>query len=352
MAGAMRVLGAMSGAAHEGVDAAVIETDGVEVLALGDVAHRPYTASERAVFAAAVGCAPEDPLSQRAAEVVETAYAEVCSRFSGVELVGFEGPALGPGGGALRAGSGDVLAQILGVPVVWDFASADLGLGGLGGPLDAFYHHALARRLRPNGPVVFLNIGAWASVTWADPAIPAPEHGCMAFDCGPAPVRTQGSMPAGGVVDEGVLERFVEEPFFRRIPPKTLGAVWSAPDVSALGPADAAATRAAACALSVGMAFDHFPRPPVMVLVNGHGGHDRALMAMLEAACACAVRSADAMGLQGDALGAQARAYLAARVARGLPTTAPATTGVRAPVGGGMLSRPGQGGLLAGPQTD
>jgi anhydro-N-acetylmuramic acid kinase len=355
MARAVRVLGAMSGAGCAGVDAAVIETDGAEVLAIADVAHRPYTPSESETLAAAVGRMPEDPCVLRAAEVVETALAEVCAGFAGIDLVGVEGHALGPGAGAMRAGAGEVLAQILGVPVVSDFASADMAMGGQGAPLEAFYHHALARRLRAAGPVVFLGIGAWASVTWADPAIPAPEHGCMAFDCGPAPGGTQA--PAGGpaaeegTVDERILARFIEEPFFRRMPPKTLGAAWAAPDVARLSPADASATRAAACAAGVALAFEHFPRPPVMVLVHGRGRHDRRLMAMLEAACDCAVHSTDAMGLPGDALAAQARGYLAARVAQGLATTAPATTGVRAPVGGGLLSRPGPQGLLAARQT-
>ena len=46
------------------------------------------------------------------------------------------------------------------------------------------------------------------------------------------------------------------------------------------------------------------------------------------------------VGLDGDMLEAQAFAYLAVRVLRGMPTTCAATTGVAAAVGGGQISRP------------
>lgn len=355
--GMLRVLGAMSGTSLDGVDAAVVVTDGVEIAAFGETAYRPYTDSERAVLRAGFGTWPGDPRADAAAEVVETAHAEVLSRFDPVDLVGFHGQTLAhdPGGrGTHQAGSGDVLATVLGWPVVWDFRSSDVRLGGQGAPLAPFYHHALACHVRAAGPVVFLNIGGVANVTWTDPRIPLPEHACLAFDCGPGnaamddlmrlrhgqPRDEGGALAALGMVHDDRLHAYVEHEYFRRIPPKSLDRAAPVPDVSGLRDADALATLAAGCAAGVSLAFEHFPEPPARLLVCGGGRHNRTLMAMIAAGCDCPVDPVEAVGLDGDMLEAQAFAYLAVRVARGLPTSCPGTTGVPAPVGGGILSQP------------
>ncbi|WP_127104038.1 anhydro-N-acetylmuramic acid kinase [Pararhodobacter zhoushanensis] len=356
-AGVQRVLGTMSGTSLDGVDAAVLLTDGVEIAGFGESAYRAYTAPERAVLRAALGCWPGDPRVEAAAEVVETAHAELLAGFEAVDMVGFHGQTLAhePGGrGTHQAGSGQVLAQVLGWPVVWDFRSSDVRLGGQGAPLAPFYHHALARYLGLRAPVVFLNIGGVANVTWVDPTVVAPEQGCVAFDCGPgnAPMDDycaqhlgvardeDGALAAQGTPQGALLDRFAEHGFFRRIPPKSLDRAAPVPDVSGLSAQDALATLAAACATGVALAFEHFPKAPEKVLVCGGGRHNATLMAMIAAGCDCPVMAIEAVNLDGDMIEAQAFAFLAARVARGLPTSGPMTTGVAAPVGGGILSKP------------
>jgi anhydro-N-acetylmuramic acid kinase len=353
----LRVLGLMSGTSLDGVDAAVLETDGEAIAAFGDSAYRPYSEAERAVLRAALGSWPGDPRAEAAAEVVELAHAELCARFSDIDLVGFHGQTLAhdpSGRGTHQAGSGEVLAKALGWPVVWDFRSADVRLGGQGAPLAPFYHHALAQHIGAKAPTVFLNIGGVANVTWCDPRIPRPEHACLAFDCGPgnAPMddlahaclgaaRDEGGrLAARGTPDAPRLEAFAGAEYFRRIPPKSLDRAAPAPDTRGLSDADAMATLAAAVATGVALAFEHFPDPPERLLVCGGGRHNATLMAMIAAGSDCPVAPVEAVGLDGDMLEAQAFAYLAARVAHGLPTSAPGTTGVAAPVGGGTLSQP------------
>lgn len=352
-----RVLGTMSGTSLDGVDAAVLLTDGITIAGFGEAAYRPYSDAERTVLRAALGTWPGDPLAEAAAEVVELAHAELCARFSDVDLVGFHGQTLAhdPGGrGTHQVGSGHVLAQALGWPVISDFRTADVRLGGQGAPLAPFYHHALARHIGTTGPVVFLNLGGVANVTWCDADIAKPEHACLAFDCGPgnAPMddamRTRrglahdagGALAATGSPNAALLDSFTNHAYFRRIPPKSLDRAAPAPDVSALADADALATLAAATATGVALAFEHFPKPPSRVLVCGGGRHNTTLMTMIAAGCDCRVDPVESVGLDGDMIEAQAFAYLAARVADGLPTSAPGTTGVAAPVGGGTLNQP------------
>ena len=359
--GPVWALGAMSGTSLDGVDAAMVLTDGESVQEFGPSAFRPYSAAEQAVLRAALGCWPGDAPVAKAAEVVETAHAEVLSRFDGAELVGFHGQTLAhdPGRrGTHQCGDGALLAEVLGLPVVWDFRSADVRLGGQGAPLAPFYHFALARRLGRD-PVVFLNLGGVGNLTWADPGAPAPEaDGALcAFDTGPAnaPVNdlmqarrgvshdAGGALAASGVAHEGILSDFLRHPYFFRMPPKSLDRdAWGglANAVAGLSDADAARTLTAAAAAAVAAGLPMLPAPPVQVLVTGGGRHNPVLMAELAARLPCPVAPVETAGLDGDMLEAQAFAHLAVRVARGLPTSCPGTTGVAAAVGGGQISRP------------
>ena len=360
--GAVWALGAMSGTSLDGVDAAMILTDGQRILEFGDAAYRPYTPAERAVIRAGFGTWPDDAAAEAAAEVVETVHAEVLSRFHGVDIVGFHGQTLAHdprGRGTHQAGSGAILAQVLGLPVVWDFRSADVRMGGQGAPLAPFYHFACAKWAGAEAPLAFLNLGGVGNLTWVAPRQPGPEvpGACLAFDTGPAnaPVndlmqarRGQaqddgGALAALGTPDEAVLANFLQHPYFFKMPPKSLDrndfhGLLAA--VDGLGDADAAATLTAAIAASVAQGAGHFPTPVSRMLVTGGGRHNATLMAMLADRLACPVEPVEAAGLDGDMLEAQAFAFLAVRVARGLPTSCPTTTGVAAAVGGGQISRP------------
>ncbi len=353
----------MSGTSLDGVDAALLHTDGERVMAFGDTHYRAYAPEEREVLRAALGCWPGDPGVTEAAEVVEMAHAECLAHLTDqAEIVGFHGQTLAHdprGRGTHQAGDGDVLAAVLGLPVVWDFRSSDVELGGQGAPLAPFYHFALARWMELDAPVAFLNLGGVGNVTWADPRKTRPEEAgaLLAFDTGPAnapvddlmqarrgtPRDEGGALAAEGVPDEAVLAAFLDHPYFYRMPPKSLDRndfAQLATMVADLDDADAAATLTAACAASVARGAEHFPAPPEVMLVSGGGRHNATLMAMLSERMSCPVVAIEETGLDGDMIEAQAFAHLAVRVLRGLPTSCATTTGVAAAVGGGRISRP------------
>jgi anhydro-N-acetylmuramic acid kinase len=360
--GAIWALGAMSGTSLDGVDAALVLTDGERILEFGPTAYRPYSAAERATLRAALGRWPGEPGVEAAAEVVETAHAELLARFSGAAITGFHGQTLAHDPDRRRthqAGSGAVLAEVLGLPVVWDFRSADVAMGGQGAPLAPYFHFACARRIGATLPLAFLNLGGVGNVTWVDPRQPAPEApgAVMAFDTGPANAPLDdlmqarralgqdagGALASSGEPDREVIAHFLDHAFFARMPPKSLdrnGFPSLLQAVGGLGDADAAATLAAAAAAAVARGVAHFPTPVARILVTGGGRHNAALMEHLARALAAEVQPVEAAGLDGDMLEAQAFAFLAVRVARGLPTSGPSTTGVAGLVGGGRISRP------------
>ncbi len=361
MTQALTALGAMSGTSLDGVDAAVLVTDGESIGSFGLSAYRPYSPEERAVLRQALG-RWDGPEVEAAARVVEEAHAEVLGGLRGVGLVGFHGQTLAHdprGRGTHQVGDGAWLAQTLGLPVVWDFRSEDVRQGGQGAPLVPFYHFALARWIGAEEPVAFLNLGGVGNLTWINPRRRRPEDegALLAFDTGPAnapvddlllrrrglPRDEDGALAATGRVDERMVEDFLSHPFFARRPPKSLDRdelPGLAGAVEALGDADAAATLTACAARAVGRAMGWCPRPPSRLLVTGGGRRNATLMRMIAEAAGCPVEPVESVDLDGDMLEAQAFAFLAVRVAKGLPTSAPGTTGVPVPTCGGRLSRP------------
>ncbi|MGL5009729.1 MAG: anhydro-N-acetylmuramic acid kinase [Paracoccaceae bacterium] len=360
MAAAVWALGTMSGTSLDGVDAAMVFTDGHRIHDFGPHAYRPYTDAERAILRAALGQWPGDPAVTAATEVVETAHAEVLSRFSGADVIGFHGQTLAhdPRGlGTHQAGNGDLIAETLGIPTVWDFRSNDVRLGGQGAPLAPFFHHACARWARLTEPTAFLNLGGVGNLTWVDPRAALPEVACLAFDTGPAnaplndlmqtrlglPQDAGGTLAASGTPDESIIAAFLNHPYFLRIPPKSLDRndfPGLLPAVQNLSDADAAATLTHAAAAAVARGLEHFPTPVARILVTGGGRHNPTLMAALTQRCALPIAPVEDINLNGDMLEAQAFAHLAVRVLRHLPTSGPTTTGVAAAVGGGRISRP------------
>ncbi|WP_294610931.1 anhydro-N-acetylmuramic acid kinase [Roseovarius sp.] len=353
-------LGAMSGTSLDGVDAAMVETDGEVIYGFGASAYRPYTPDEQAILAAALGKWPGDDLDA-AARLVEAAHLEVLGRFEGAGIVGFHGQTLvhdPQGRGTHQLGDGAVLAQGLGVPVVWDFRSADIQLGGEGAPLAPFFHFACAKWIGATAPIAFLNLGGVGNLTWVDPSHARPEGNgaLLAFDTGPAnapindlmmarrgePFDRDGALARRGRVVQGALELFLDEPYFMRMPPKSLDRDTFSDMiglVGELGDPDAVATLTGMSAAAVLRGMEHCPSPPERLLVTGGGRHNPVMMDMLRAALDCPVEPVEAVGLDGDMLEAQAFAHLAVRVARGLPTSCASTTGVRAAVSGGTISR-------------
>ena len=359
--GPVWALGAMSGTSLDGVDGALIETDGEQIFRFGATGYRAYSEPERAVLTSGLGQWTGAAVGA-AAQVVDAAHQELLAGFQGADLVGFHGQTLAHdprGRGTLQVGNGSALAEALATPVVWDFRSDDVAMGGEGAPLAPFFHFACARWIGATEPVVFLNLGGVGNLTFVDPSLGGAEvaGALLAFDTGPAnaplndlmqarlgqPMDKGGALAAAGTVETGALELFLAEPYFARMPPKSLDRNDFAEMIELVGEledADAAATLTAMCAAGVARGMEHCPVPPARVLVTGGGRHNPVLMEMLKVSLDCPVVPVEEVGLDGDMLEAQAFAFLAVRVARGMATSCPGTTGVRALVGGGVISVP------------
>jgi anhydro-N-acetylmuramic acid kinase len=345
----------MSGTSLDGIDVAALATDGGRHVIAGPALTVPYPQGFRERLRAVLGSEAASPdVAAVEAELTRlhaASVAEFRARHPEVafDLVGFHGHTVLHRPAERRTwqiGDGALLARLVGVDVVGDFRGDDVAAGGEGAPLAPLYHAALAADLAK--PIAVLNLGGVGNVTW----IGDRADDILAFDTGPGnaliddwvrrhagrAADIDGALARAGQASAAHVARFVAHPYFARKPPKSLdrdefqGAI---PDDIAL--ADGAATLTEITAAAVAAAVQHFPAPPREWLVCGGGRRNPALMAALSRNLPAPVRPVEAVGWDGDALEAQAFAYLAVRSVLGLPLSLPTTTGVPHPVRGGRL---------------
>jgi anhydro-N-acetylmuramic acid kinase len=360
----------MSGTSLDGVDVALLETDGEAIQGFGPTGYRPYSEGERDLLRRALQAGAR--LTDRTARpgvlaeadaFVTRVQAETVEAFleteridrATVDVVGFHGQTVlhkPEKRLTVQIGDGPALARRLRLRVVYDFRAADVAAGGQGAPLVPVYHQALARTLERPHPIAVLNVGGVANITFVDGGDP------VACDTGPgnaliddfmrartgAPLDRDGDQAARGRVHEDFVARVLTDRFFALPYPKSLDrnafayANLGLPEFSV---ADGAATLSALTAAAVARIVPHLPAVPKSWIISGGGACNPTLMRMLAARLApAAVETADAAGWSADALEAQAFAYLAVRSLRGLPLTFPKTTGVPRPMTGGVLADP------------
>lgn len=349
-----RAIGLMSGTSLDGVDAALIETDGEDRVTTGPSLTLPYDTKLRERLRRSLGGrapvkAVERSMTLAHAEAVQALLKKSGRRPAEIDVIGFHGQTIvhRPADGITwQIGDAGLLVERTGIAVVADFRSADVAAGGEGAPFVPAYHRALSTLLER--PLAVLNIGGVANVTWV-----SATGDLLAFDTGPGnaliddwmlartgrPVDVDGAFAARGRIDAAALRRLMAHDYFGRQPPKSLdrNAFDPAP-VEGLSSEDGAATLAAFTVETVAAALPHFPAPPRQWIVTGGGRRNPVLMAALARALGgVPVRAAEEVGWDGDALEAQAFGYLAVRSRRGLPLSFPNTTGVDRPTVGGRF---------------
>ncbi|MDH5747789.1 MAG: anhydro-N-acetylmuramic acid kinase [Rhodospirillales bacterium] len=354
----LMALGLMSGTSLDGVDAAIIRTDGEQVSFSGPSISLHYDEFFRRRLRDLLGRLPgpgDDSvvrnLTLKHVEAVRTLLDEVGLLRQNIDVIGFHGQTVfhDPSAGiSCQIGDGRVLAAETGIRVVNDFRARDVAAGGEGAPLTPLYHAALAREL--DKPLVVLNIGGVANVTWIG------EGGdILAFDTGPGnaliddwtaaaigrPMDEGGRLAKGGKVNQDCLKIYMEHNYFQRKPPKSLDREdFDLEAAKGLSAADGAATLTAFTAACIARAREHFPTAPKRWLVCGGGRHNGTLMSALTEILQTSVAPVETVGWEGDVLEAQAFAFLAVRSLYGLPLSLPSTTGVSAPMTGGVLHQP------------
>ncbi|MCB1475323.1 MAG: anhydro-N-acetylmuramic acid kinase [Rhodobiaceae bacterium] len=364
----LRVLGMMSGTSMDGIETALIETDGESLIAFGP--HESFTfdhQSRELLMAAKASARSVGGSSERTAVMTEAEalvgalHVRALEAFfvhnqmtaDDVDLIGFHGQTVfhAPDRGiTVQLGDASVIARAFRCETAFDFRSSDVAAGGEGAPLAPVYHRALVARSDLPRPVVVLNLGGVANFTAIDM-----EGDMIACDTGPAnallddfvaartgrPFDESGRLAASGSPDEAVLRKLMDDPYFTAPYPKSLDrdAFDPAPAYS-LSDADGAATLTAFSARSIAAGLALLPFRPELIVATGGGARNPHLLRMIGLECRVETIPAERVGWTSQAIEAQCFAYLAARVKYGLPITFPTTTGVPAPLPGGRIVSP------------
>ncbi len=359
-----KALGLMSGTSLDGVDAAVLETDGEDIFSFGPSLCVDFPDEAEPVKQAVATAlkwkfkGPPPNSLQIGSDFVDAAHIKAINALedNDFEIIGYHGQTVlhlpaqkGVKGQTLQIGNGQTLATQFGVPCAYDFRTADVSAGGQGAPLAPIYHKALCRYSKLEGRIAVVNIGGVSNVTLIDG-----EKPLIATDCGPGngPLDSWMSLKVGrsydvdgqaswaGNPDLKRVEKWQNRDFFKRPIPRSADRydfdVLS--DIMPMSVEDGAATLASFTAQSIANDLEVFD--PKVIIICGGGRHNPAIMGMLDMHTKGGLLKAEDVGWDGDALEAQAFAYLAVRTLKGLPLSFPGTTGVSAPMTGGIMAYP------------
>ena len=360
----MLAIGLMSGTSLDGIDAALIETDGEAFTRPIAFRGEVYSDAARAQLADATALALSYDRPRASPDIVAAAdlivrthvmavhklLADTGLAARDIDVIGFHGQTVAhrpDRGWTWQIGDGAALASATGITTVADMRSADVEAGGQGAPLLPVYHAALVASL--DLPVAVLNLGGVGNITYcgADGAL-------IAFDTGPANglidgwveaetgarFDADGALAAAGRVDQAVLTAMLDHPYFAAPPPKSLDrSDFTIQPVRGLAPADGAATLTAFTAASVAEAVAALPVRPARLVVVGGGRHNSTIMRMVAERTGIVPVSADTLGWNGDSIEAEGWAYMAVRRLQDLPISFPGTTGAPEPMTGGTIHR-------------
>ena len=359
-----KAIGLMSGTSMDGIDVALLETDGADgVRRIGGRSYaydEAFRARLRAGLGDALGmvarderpgelAALESDLTERHAAAVSRFCEDSGVDLASVEVIGFHGQTVlhrPEAGLTVQLGDGRLLAEETGRPVVFDMRAADVAAGGQGAPMAPVYHRAMVGGGSEGVPAAVLNIGGVANVTFVGSG-----GDLLAFDTGPGNALLDdwvaakgggfdedGRVSGAGTADLTVMAGLLQQNFFVEPPPKSLDRnAFTVSGLEGLSVEDGAATLAAFTVEAVGLAARWFPEPVERWIVCGGGRRNRTIMAGLNARLKAAAVTAEDVGFDGDLVEAEAWAYLAVRSRLGLALTFPGTTGVAEEMTGGVL---------------
>ncbi len=354
-------LGLMSGTSLDGVDAALIRTNGNDVFEVGAWLTEPYDDAFRlkireAVYMRGDIAKIEQEITLVHADAVRALLKKAGLAKRDVKVIGFHGQTIAhrpQEGITWQIGNGALLAEKTGIDVVCDFRRHDVAAGGQGAPLVPLFHAAMVKHMEL--PVVVLNLGGIANISWIGRSENTGEDimalDIMAFDTGPGnvlinewafkhtgePIDREGKLALAGKVNEAALKQYMTDPFFALHPPKSLDRNYFTLDpIEKLSKEDGAATLTTFTAAALEAAQYYFPIPARHWYVSGGGRRNPALMKAITERLTH-VRPVETLGWFGDAIEAQAFAYLAVRSIKRLALTLPTTTGTNKAVTGGAL---------------
>lgn len=365
-------IGLMTGTVNDGfIDVAALKTDGHKIIEYGPFELIPYQNkhiqskiietvkaakiwrfdnTEPSIFAET-----EKLISLEQSEAVNKFIHKFNIKREDISCVGFHGltvlhqaPLGGIKGKTKQLGDGDLMANYLKIPVVNDFRTNDMLNGGQGAPLAPIYHLALSHYINKKN-IIILNIGGVSNITYI-----GEDDTLIAFDTGPgnAPINdfvlkknsghmdTNGNFAAKGSINLDFINSFLSHPYFDLNYPKSLDRdQFSYDQIDEMSLEDGCATLTKLIGENISKAIKLLPKKPECIIASGGGRKNLSIMKAVNESTNIKCESIEKYGLRGDAIEAEAFAFLAERSLKNLPLSFPTTTGVTKPLTGGKINQ-------------
>lgn len=245
---------------------------------------------------------------------------------------------------SMQIGNASVIAARTAIPVVADFRSMDMALGGQGAPLVPAFHQAVFAKKNKNISVV--NIGGISNVT----LLPGDGKKVMGFDTGPGnvlmdlwiqlnrkqPYDKDGRWAHSGTVNNDLLSVLLAEPFFKQKPPKSTGRelfnlAWLQSKLvkfKGIRPQDVQATLLELTAHSISQGLKLVKFKADALYVCGGGAYNYELLSRIAALNpGVYVNTTAKAGIDPSWVEAMAFAWLAKQTIEGKPGNLPSVTG-------------------------
>ena len=356
-------LGLMSGTSIDGVDVALLKTNGLDNII--NKGYQTYSFSKKIKnkienFITARNSPKEITklITDFHTSCVKDFIKKKNISLGSINIVGFHGQTIFHKPDQCwtwQLGDGQQLSNSLNIPVISNFRYRDVCLGGQGAPLVPIWHLAIINSMeREKFPCVFINIGGVANITYIEDKNKIP----ISFDIGPgnAPLDfvmkkyfnkdfdSDGAESAHGTIALTSVNNILSDSWFDLLPPKSLDKneldKVLTRHIKHLNPSDKAATLAKLVSSSAKKSMSFFSTPPKALYVCGGGRLNKTIMNGFNQEFGNIICSVDELGWNGDALEAGAFAYLAVRSLKGMSFTWKNTTGVSRATSGGLLSHP------------
>ena len=351
-----KVLGLSSGSELEGLNAAVITTDGVDVFDFGPTFELPFDEDMRDDLRklhqnfTILSDVEKDRVADKFTSVCMAFAKEILSQDDSINLIGFGGHIIchKPSEHILyQIGDNARMAKECSIDVVGNFRNADILAGGQGAPLSAIYHAAISQNIAK--PLAWIDIGGISALT-----IIGPNGEMQAYDAGAGNavindwvnkhanmhMDFNGKLAISGHIHDDILSSLLRHKFLRLAPPKAADKSTfcdKCEHLEGLSLEDGAATATAFVAQSILNSINDFAiiRPEKLIICGGGAKNPTLMRFIKQRSSDIEVLSADECGFSASYIEAQAFGFLAARRLNQMPTSYPFTTGAAFEVIGG-----------------
>ncbi len=345
-----RAIGLMSGTSLDGIDLAMIESDGGENIKIIASDYCEYSPEFRNRLRDLIFQNPtlngikeiENEITILHANLVNNFLKKNNLKSSEIDLIGFHGQTIFHQPAkkiTWQIGNSQLLALQTGIKTVGDFRINDVLEGGQGAPLVPIYHFYLFAKL--SKPTLILNIGGIANLTYFDDKLAS----LQAFDVcfGNAPFNDlmykkfhkefdeNGDLAKTGKINLELINKILEHKIFNQSLPKSFSRNdfdEALSPLQSLEPQDILACYSQIFAEVLAKDIKIFSKKPTQIIVCGGGAKNKNLLNVLQKKLEdIKILTAQEVGFNVHSIEAEAFAFLAIRRILNLPISFKQTTG-------------------------